>query len=74
MINGNTPLPGFHTDQQIGKAVISMNLVSDIQAHIHEFCTTWVPNGTRMVPLPTAPYVVKYPLPYILNTNPSTDL
>ena len=49
-----------------------MNLVSDIQAHIHEFSTIEVSNVAHMAPLPTASSGTQSPVPSIVNNNPST--
>ena len=42
-VDGNTLPPGLNIYQQSGKAVSSMNLVSYIQAHIHDVSTTGGP-------------------------------
>ena len=50
-VDGNTPPARLHIEQQTGKAVPGINLVSAIQAHIHEVSTSGGENYTHMVPL-----------------------
>ena len=70
-MNGNTPPAGLYIYQKTGKKVPSMNLVSSIKEHIHKLSTTGGENGTQMVPILSSSCVTQYPVPSIVNNNPS---
>ena len=63
----------FHIEQQVGKAVPSMNMISSIQVHIHKLVMTGGANGTQLVTLPPYTSGTHYPVPFIVNNNPSTS-
>ena len=73
-IDGSTLPAGSQIDQKIGTEVPSMNLVSAIQVHIHEVGTTGGKNGVQMVLIPSPPSDNQYPVPSILNNNPSKSV
>ena len=72
-IGGNTPPLGSPIGQKSVKAVRRMNLVSAIQAHIHEISKTGGSNVTQMVKILPAPGVTQSSVPSIVNNNPSTS-
>ena len=70
-IDGNTLPVGYQIDLKTRKSVPGMNLVSYIQAHIHEVITSGGENGAHMILLPTSPSGSQSPVPSILNNNHS---